>query len=68
MVQPFPSRFRYLLRIVETRQYEAARQNDNGRDDRTRQWASAGLVQPSDELIATPPGFYFKEVGWLHST
>jgi hypothetical protein len=57
-----------LFRVIETRQDEAAWQNHDGRHNRTRERTSAGLVQPSNKLIATPPGFYFKEVGRLHNT
>ncbi len=68
MIQAFPNHFGHLFRVIETRQDEAAWQNHDGRHNRTRERTSAGLVQPSNKLIATPPGFYFKEVGRLHNT
>ena len=68
MIQTLPNYFAHLFRVVEARQGKAARQNHDGRHNGARQWASAGLIQSSNEPVATPPGFYLKEVGRLHST
>jgi hypothetical protein len=67
MIQAFPNDFGHLFRVIETRQDKSAWQNYDGGHNGACQRASAGLVQPSNKLIATPPGFYFKEVGRLHS-
>ena len=67
IIQAVPNDFGYLFRVVQTRQDKAARQNHDGGHNGASQRASSGLVQPSNKLIATPPGFYFKEVGRLHS-
>ena len=66
MIQAFPNHFGHLFRVIETRQDKSAWQNHDGCHNGACQRASAGLVQASNKLIATPPGFYFKEVGRLH--